>query len=378
MALCLLSFLKRSLDRLLNTKALAENANHEYSCEEEAMPIPYLPQQVFVEILSKLSVKSLLKFKCVSKSWRSLISDSHFIKTHLNQNQTRRILIAKSNYQCSLYTASFGSASNDIVVEKIDFVVQNNPHPQCQIIGSCNGLICLEVDFQFIYVFNPSTRESKPIPDCNFLCNVGFGYDRCSDDYKLVKITSNSISVYSLRMGCWRKVLDFPKYTVNVLDFGIQLNGDIHWFCLKDYRDEPLEIAAFSLVDEKLWRIPLPTSFTGYDDVSPQLGVFEGCLCILPCRDDKFWVMKEYGVKQSWTKFDIKNPFPDSLQVLALLNYDEDLLLLAHWSKLVLYNKRAGTYRNLVIPNMEECDLDFHHAMIYVDSLVSPRQTNEI
>ncbi|XP_059630156.1 F-box/kelch-repeat protein At3g06240-like [Cornus florida] len=359
----------------------AETTNHD-SFEEEATRLPYLPRHLLVEILSKLPVKSLLRFKGVSKSWRSLISDSHFIKTHLNQSlresniQTQRILIAPSHSPFGLYTASFGSANNDILVEKIDFVVQNNPHPRCEIIGSCNGLICMEVDFEFIYVFNPSTRESKQIPDCDFPCDIGFGYDHCSDDYKLVKITSNSMCVYSLRIGSWRKVQDFPKYSVNVFGNGMQLNGAIHWLCLKNDSDYTFEITAFSLVDEKLCKIPMPTSVTDFN-VASQLGVFEGCLSVLPC-DDAFWVMKEYGVKQSWTKFVIKNSFSDILESLSLLNYDEALLLIVYCTKLVSYNYRKRRYESIVVSDIAEKDEDIHATItIYVNSLVSPAQMCE-
>nr|CAB3454674.1 unnamed protein product [Digitaria exilis] len=38
-------------------------------------PMAYLPQDLVVEILSRLPAKSLCRVKCVSRSWRALISD---------------------------------------------------------------------------------------------------------------------------------------------------------------------------------------------------------------------------------------------------------------------------------------------------------------
>ncbi|XP_059654332.1 F-box/kelch-repeat protein At3g06240-like [Cornus florida] len=225
----------------------------------------------------------------------------------------------------------------------MDFLFHNNPHRECQIIGSCNGLICMLVEFYFsveVYVFNLSTREAKQIPDFRgFFSNfpsdrVGFGYDNCSDDYKVVAIGDNSIYVYSLRIGSWTKVVQdvIPMFNfrASAANGTQQLNGALHWLCWKNDSDEvPPEIAAFSLVDEKLWKIPLPTSFTNFRKA--RLGVFEGCLCILPCCcDDEFWVMKEYGVMESWTTLEINVPFSNMLKPLGspTRNIDEALLLI--------------------------------------------------
>ncbi|MCI34852.1 F-box/kelch-repeat protein, partial [Trifolium medium] len=49
-------------------------------------PLPTLPFELIVEILSKLPVKSLMQFQCVCKSWKSLISDPNFAKKHLRMS----------------------------------------------------------------------------------------------------------------------------------------------------------------------------------------------------------------------------------------------------------------------------------------------------
>jgi hypothetical protein len=43
----------------------------------------FFPIELIAEILSLLSVKDIVRFKCVSKSWNNLTSDSNFVDTHL-------------------------------------------------------------------------------------------------------------------------------------------------------------------------------------------------------------------------------------------------------------------------------------------------------
>src|SRR4051812_32733503 len=44
---------------------------------------PPLPEDLVVEILLRLPVRSLLQFKCICKFWKTLISDPKFAKRHL-------------------------------------------------------------------------------------------------------------------------------------------------------------------------------------------------------------------------------------------------------------------------------------------------------
>ncbi|XP_022722819.1 putative F-box protein At1g47790 [Durio zibethinus] len=63
------------------------------------------PLEIIVEILSNLPVESLLRFRCVHKSWKSLITDPFFVKKHLQKTQNdtkftkKRVLINSGNTQ---------------------------------------------------------------------------------------------------------------------------------------------------------------------------------------------------------------------------------------------------------------------------------------
>lgn len=47
-----------------------------------------LPEAIIEEILSRLPIKSLLRFKCVTKHWNSTILDRHFISLHHENSST--------------------------------------------------------------------------------------------------------------------------------------------------------------------------------------------------------------------------------------------------------------------------------------------------
>jgi hypothetical protein len=55
-----------------------------YGMKKQKKPQPTeLPEELVLEILIRLPVKSLRCFKCVSKAWRTEISDPSFILSHL-------------------------------------------------------------------------------------------------------------------------------------------------------------------------------------------------------------------------------------------------------------------------------------------------------
>ncbi|XP_073267864.1 uncharacterized protein [Populus alba] len=108
------------------------------------------------------------------------------------------------------------------------------------------------------------------------------------------------------------------------------------------------------------------------------LGVLGGCLYFFdyPLGDSfDIWVMKQYGVQESWTKeFILKNPSTDIIwywdlyRPISLLSNGE--ILMSHKSKaMVSYNPEDRSFRFLKIYGIQNFE-----ASPYVPSFLSPRE----
>ncbi|PHT76805.1 hypothetical protein T459_20327 [Capsicum annuum] len=95
--------------------------------------------------------------------------------------------------------ALFRDNENDDQYEQFDLPFERTSY-YFNIVGSCNGLLCLADDHEccrnHIYLWNPSIRKSLklPIPIYTFKTlstldhTQGFGFDRTTNDYKVVRI----------------------------------------------------------------------------------------------------------------------------------------------------------------------------------------------
>ncbi|KAK1386365.1 F-box domain-containing protein [Heracleum sosnowskyi] len=202
-------------------------------------------EDILIELLSRLDVKTLLQCKAVSKTWYSLISTPIFIKSHFNRalngadNQTATTLIVRLfKIECLRdfpeEDGSFALYQLDCYdyVARLYFPYSKGDYPftpPSLLIGCVFGIVCVCVDpdpdtdaysFQAtlkgrsdIYIWNPATKQSKLIPahtlhDDEGKVSLGFGFDPIDFDFKVVKVLSNDVfpEVYSLNRNVWRKI----------------------------------------------------------------------------------------------------------------------------------------------------------------------------
>ncbi|XP_010546886.2 PREDICTED: F-box/kelch-repeat protein At3g06240-like [Tarenaya hassleriana] len=374
-----------------------------------------LPPEMIGEILLRLPAKSIARFRSVSKLFRSLSSDRAFAKTHLDlslrsdafPSGRTRLIVSRHN----LYTVDFDSIcygcdgirdldaveihyplkdqpnllymeDEDEYPDMVDPAYKRNPVP---IFGSCNGLVCISPDEGALFLFNPTTGESKRIPDLPESLGLGsrgafgFWFDSIADDYKVVKLVRgddvlNAI-VYSLKTDSWKWVGDL-RYNVGFrsCSSGVLVNGVLHWIArLREDNDRQF-VVAFDTMSEQFKDMPLPDEAEdcpNCDDGDLVVGELNGRLCIgNNCFDlhDDIWVMNEYGVASSWSGIRVREDH--GYMGLLCSTRNEEHALAELDGELVLCNLGNGTSRPVVLKGLQMYeDFEVH---VYVESLVSP------
>ncbi|CAI9117837.1 OLC1v1019322C1 [Oldenlandia corymbosa var. corymbosa] len=353
------------------------------------------PPELITEILLRLPARSLLKFKCVSKSWRSQISSPQFTKSHFeisSSNPDHRRLLMWSIFQgyyylrqCSVNTLFCDDFSSD----GIDLENPIKRHDRyVSYVGDYQGLICVCVGRKTLFLWNPTLRKWKKYPHFHVGLNrklepyyvvFGFGYDETNDDYVVCSVVCHrgfldlaigeaKVYVCGLKARSWRRIQSFEGGGHPWEDNrAIFLNGKFHWTLEKKRSGK---IVTMDLATETYGTIDEPKNGKG----PGKLGIFEGCLCILANNKhlghSEFFIMKEYGVKESWTKvLNIHcNPMRNFMSVpfcASSLMEDEFLMILGR--ELGLYNQENNGFKQV-----KDFFGTIYTANLFVESLIMP------
>ncbi|CAH9131055.1 unnamed protein product [Cuscuta epithymum] len=283
-----------------------------------------LPMDIIIEILSRLPVKSLMRFKCISKSFCSLICNDPYLKmNHLNHAYRRMATLwfdfkTKTLYSCSISNLLPNESFRQDVV-KLD--VPDKLEGLCDIYRSCNGLFCVRNIGGSVFLWNPLTQELKKLPDCPtdvdvstepvFFKTVAYGlaYDPVSDDYTVLKMVcfndiqnnfGSELYLCSVKTS-WRRIEGFPcvDFDWSALNF---FNGAFHWIARKVSGRGPRVLVSLNLTTEKYSVFALPQQSTHWR--SPSLAVLNGNLALgFFCHGNyTVLVMEEYGNIESLAK----------------------------------------------------------------------------
>ncbi|XP_021742927.1 F-box/kelch-repeat protein At3g23880-like [Chenopodium quinoa] len=168
---------------------------------------------IFQQILSRLPVKPLIRFKSVSKSWLSSISTPQFAKSHQNfhtsQSSSPQFLLFSGNPDSHPLFSSVTFDQHGSVEETLNFnCPYNGGDKAINVMGCCNGLVCFHDQNYNFYICNPATQQCRyinvvdyPFNSTDNVISAGFGYVSSIDDYKIVCLTKKSNGICLLRFN---------------------------------------------------------------------------------------------------------------------------------------------------------------------------------
>ncbi|KAK8523193.1 hypothetical protein V6N12_047721 [Hibiscus sabdariffa] len=307
-----------------------------------------VPEVLVFEILHRLPVKSLTRFRCVCKPWSSSFQTPLFITKHHNhhlRHNNLNLLLNRSHGNRLPYdTYFFSQLSTD---KGHNFSVKQTVHLPFfenflfypQFLGPCNGILCLSDFSDKVALWNPSTREFKILPQSSIQCPPsasyipyysvyrdfgcsGFGYDSQTDDYKVVRFAiihfggydehdpgqgylefdpENKVELYSLRSDSWKEISLPEGSAYGDPLFNNYVNGFYYWLG-SGYYDYENHILSFDMVNEKFSILPLPLPMTS-GSYYLELLDFNGLLgALLPQGEGTEKSFDLWVMNGSWTK----------------------------------------------------------------------------
>ncbi|CAH8270665.1 unnamed protein product [Arabidopsis lyrata] len=240
-----------------------------------------LPHDVIeFHILERLDVKTLLKFKSVSKQWISTIQSPCFQERqlihHLSQSpgDPHVLLVSLSDPSArqqdpsfeALRTLEVGSSSASV---QIPTPWEDKLYDVCN--TSCDGLICL-YDFYALpsIVVNPTTRWHRTFPKCNYQLvaadkgerdecfevpypTPGFGKDKISGTYKPVWLYNSAelglndkattCEVFDFATNAWRYIFPASPHLILHTQYPVYVDGSLHWFTALSHEGETMVLS---------------------------------------------------------------------------------------------------------------------------------------
>ncbi|GAB4855139.1 hypothetical protein Ancab_023769 [Ancistrocladus abbreviatus] len=230
-------------------------------------PPSHLPPELWNQILLRLPLKTLLKFRSVSRQWLSLIDDPKFVSDYLVQSNrepkdTHLLMMERLSLDESRWTIrrskTFGESSK--------LPELNLPCGNFALVGYVNGVLLINLISRKrkLFLCNPSVRKYLELPLTSMIRGVnlvrfGFGFDPSTNVYKIVAMALFAhavaprgyfyvVEVYSLSTGSWKRTTEGSP-TLSCRGDQVFLNGAIHWIGDDNIRPE---VTVFKPRDSKI------------------------------------------------------------------------------------------------------------------------------
>ncbi|GMN41038.1 hypothetical protein TIFTF001_010270 [Ficus carica] len=350
-------------------------------------------EDILCEIFLLLPIKSLSRFKSVSKHWLSLISNPEFCRRQKDFLNPVSGLFLKRNYRLSDPSVSVGEFKYVNLDETCDSSEPPLGNPVdlsdsgIRILQSCNGLLlCSRANGREKLVCNPTTTGYTLLPPlfedrgCTIRTTLGLSlafHPWISPHYKVICVRCSElkkghfqIMIYSSETLQWRDSGD--PFNIDGVYYNFRqgvflINGCVHWL---SYSSKSL---CFNVREERLMPMPMPQIdeykyryygesrghlhliASAFNPQSPILDVFEmkmDCSC---------WFVKFrvnlLPIIASFPELFLKVPFRSeecyfsTLCVVRGLLDEESYLVLEIPGAVIRYNFNTETFEKI-------CDID--------------------
>ncbi|KAF3441246.1 hypothetical protein FNV43_RR15159 [Rhamnella rubrinervis] len=350
---------------------------------------------LLIEILVRLPLKSLITFKSVSIRWLSLISDPHFCRRRLNPLHNRAasgLFLSRffNSDEISFISLNQNRMNNHF---RLPFTILSSVRKRpesIKVLQSCNGLLLCSgivkpckgpinrtrIRTRNRYVYNPTTNHYTKLPQpSHALCESGcsdlhfsLAFDPSkSNHYKVVcvrLVPEMEVEIYSSETGLWRlcKRRFFtrrlcPKFPISDFNLhgGVFWNGALHWIGTRGYA------LYFNLDedDERLRRLPLPCSTPEVWSHSVRyFGESGGHLHLAGINDSPSTQLNVYELERDYSVdprdgdgFDLADLSFKIVCVVRCEVEEESYLVMRITGGIVIYGLTTQTFKKL-------CDID--------------------
>ncbi|XP_056845086.1 putative F-box protein At3g52320 isoform X1 [Raphanus sativus] len=314
-----------------------------------AVVIPELPRDVLMQILARLPANLLMRLKCMSRLWYSMISSPYFANLFLktpSHLRERRLYLVEQDAQGNYELYSILSEKDPIKVYRFDHVTIPGMGGHVTIHGmgggclvnALGGLMCSRIGTR-VRICNLTTKQQVELPlvlsgDDSNMWNH-FGYDPIQEEYKVISLTWEMAQERVVRSdhhvlvlgpgASWRRITQsFPPHR----PYSQGISIDRHLYYGAWAADKTCVVVSFDMTSETFILIKLPveagivwdTRATNLMNYRGKLAVFDySCLE----RQDRMdlWVFEDDH--QLWTKKIFSLPISD----LYFTNFMGDLFV---------------------------------------------------
>ncbi|XP_039119004.1 F-box protein At5g07610-like [Dioscorea cayenensis subsp. rotundata] len=311
---------------------------------------------LLLEVLSLLPTRSLIRFKSVCKRWQLVISDPYFIKTHRNRcnpyamsgfrfsNQEFRhcYLLGGAHLSASAPDLSLSTLKDDAESMRV-----GTPFVYC--LRSFYGLLICPLRLsrsdaicEFIYIFNPVTRQYKRIPHVDpqrYPSDIIL-----TPDHQVIMFSRDLIHDYDadidIRMyvpdtQSWKTLYSFRDYKksqncewIFVQRNGVFLNGTVYQVMESDtipstFRIFPfrrkLYIFSFDLKSLSAQKLLLPHQCNDFHQENLYFGEIQGHLHLIMQQKLSNFIFHIMEIKEDFSGWNL-------LHCIDLINFMRDVL----------------------------------------------------